>query len=188
TLLASSSASDGFKRQLLRKQAVFQKATDLAQAGIATALAITQALPNVVMAAIVGAMGALQMATIAATPIPKYKSGTDFHAGGLAIVGDGGRQELVTYRGQSWVTPDTPTLVDLPRGAAVIPNLDSLRFPSVGDDVIPSADNTPVVVNNDYSSLERKVGELSMILRSLARQQHRDSSDIRYRIFKDDKI
>ena len=94
-----------------QKQAKWQKGVDIAQAGIATALAITRALPNLVLAAIVGAMGAVQIATIAATPIPAYKEGTKNggHIGGLAIVGDGGKHEVVVYGGKSWVTPDVPT-------------------------------------------------------------------------------
>ncbi|MCM1141442.1 MAG: hypothetical protein NC453_22970, partial [Muribaculum sp.] len=112
------------KQQLKYKQAVWDKANSLAQAGIATALAITQALPNVVLAAIAGAMGAIQIATILATPIPKYAKGTKDHPGGLAIVGDGGRQEVVSYGGNMFLTPDTPTLIDMPKGAEVFPDAD----------------------------------------------------------------
>lgn len=113
------------KVQLQQKQAKWQKGVDIAQAGIATALAITRALPNLVLAAIVGAMGAVQIATIAATPIPAYKEGTKNggHIGGLAIVGDGGKHEVVVYGGKSWVTPDVPTVVDLPKGAEVFPDI-----------------------------------------------------------------
>lgn len=60
------------KQELARKQAIWDKATSIAQAGIATALAITKSLPNFVLAAIVGAMELIQVASIAATPIPSY--------------------------------------------------------------------------------------------------------------------
>lgn len=59
-------------------------------------------------------MGAVQVATIMATPIPKYAKGTDNHTGGPAIVGDGGKKEIVVYSGKAWITPDVPTLVDFP--------------------------------------------------------------------------
>ena len=78
------------KAALQEKQAKWDKAYSIVQAGIATALAITKALPNLVLAALVGAMGAAQIAVIAAQPIPKYAKGTKDHPGGLAIVGDGG--------------------------------------------------------------------------------------------------
>lgn len=76
------------------KQAKWDKANSIVQAGIATALAITKALPNLVLAALVGAMGAAQIAVIAAQPIPRYAKGTKDHPGGLAIVGDGGKKKV----------------------------------------------------------------------------------------------
>lgn len=106
------------KVQLQQKQAKWDKAVQLAQTGIATARGIMEAMamipPNPVLAAVIGAMGAVQMATIVATPIPAYKEGTKDggHIGGLAIVGDGGKHEVVVYGGKSWVTPDVPTVVD----------------------------------------------------------------------------
>jgi hypothetical protein len=71
-------------------------------------------------------MGAVQLATIIATPLPKYAKGTANHKGGPAIVGDGGVPEVITYGGNAWITPDKPTLVDLPAGAAVIPDVSNL--------------------------------------------------------------
>ena len=55
--------------------AKFEKASNLAQAGINIATAITKALPNVILASLVAAMGAVQIATIASTPIPKFQTG-----------------------------------------------------------------------------------------------------------------
>lgn len=115
--------------KLKERQAKFDKLNSIAQCGIATALAIMNALQmkpfpvGIAMAAIAGAMGAVQLATIIATPLPKYAKGTDFHKGGPAIVGDGGVPEVITFGGNAWLTPDTPTLVDLPKGASVIPNV-----------------------------------------------------------------
>lgn len=117
------------KAKLKERQAKFDKLNSIAQCGIATALAIMNALQmkpfpvGIAMAAIAGAMGAVQLATIIATPLPKYAKGTDFHKGGPAIVGDGGVPEVITFGGNAWLTPDTPTLVDLPKGASVIPNV-----------------------------------------------------------------
>lgn len=112
------------KADLQYKQAVWDKAASLAQAAIATALAVTKALPNIPLSVIVGALGAVQMAAIAAQPIPKYARGTDDHPGGAAIVGDGGRRELIAVGDRLMVTPDRPTLVDLPRHAKVYPDAD----------------------------------------------------------------
>lgn len=117
------------KAKLKERQAKFDKLNSIAQCGIATALAIMNALQmkpfpvGIAMAAIAGAMGAVQLATIIATPLPKYAKGTDFHKGGPAIVGDGGVPEVITFGGNAWLTPGTPTLVDLPKGASVIPDV-----------------------------------------------------------------
>ncbi len=120
------------KAKLKEKQAKFDKLNSIAQVGISTALAIMNMMEsapwpvNIAMAAVAGAMGAVQLATIIATPLPKYAKGTSHHKGGPAIVGDGGVPEVITYGGNAWITPDEPTLVDLPTGAAVIPDVSRL--------------------------------------------------------------
>lgn len=120
------------KAKLKEKQAKFDKLNSIAQCGIATAIAIMNALQmqpfpvGIAMAAIAAAMGAVQLATIIATPLPKYAKGTSHHKGGPAIVGDGGVPEVITYGGNAWITPDEPTLVDLPTGASVIPDVSRL--------------------------------------------------------------
>ena len=55
--------------------AKFEKAGALAQAGINIGLAITKHIANPFMVAFIGAMGAVQLAAIANTPLPKYAKG-----------------------------------------------------------------------------------------------------------------
>ena len=116
------------KADLQTRQAKFQKAMDIAQTIAATSLAVTKALPNLVLAALVGAMGAAQLATIIAQPIPKYAKGTDYHPGGLAIVGDAGKHEAIISGGKAYITPDTPTLMPIPKGAEVLPDIHDPEF------------------------------------------------------------
>lgn len=173
------------KADLQHRQAVYQKATDLAQAGIATALAITQALPNLVLAAIAGAMGAVQIATILATPIPKYAKGTDYHRGGPAIVGDGGRQEIVLFNGGAWLTPDKPTLVDIPAGAVVLPDVkDFGNDLSVMLNIPENMDRRIKTKTYDDSAIRQGVSELISQVRMQTRQQHMDAYLTNYEIFK----
>lgn len=182
------------KQQLKYKQAVWDKANSVAQAGISTALAIMNALQmkpfpvGIAMAAIAGAMGAVQVATILATPIPKYAKGTDRHKGGPAIVGDGGMPELVIFGGKSWVTPDTPTLVDLPAGAMVIPELPNSFDVLCPAPVAPDGVNTPVIVNNDYGALQREVSALGFLIRQQTKQQKQIASDIAFQQYISSKI
>jgi hypothetical protein len=70
--------------------------------------------------------GIASAAAVLATPIPKYKDGTkNTHPGGLAWVGDGFKKELtVGPDGTMGITPDRPTLMNLPKGTSVFPDAD----------------------------------------------------------------
>lgn len=166
------------KAALQEKQARWDKANSIVQAGIATTLAITKALPNLVLAALVGAMGAAQVAIIAAQPIPKYAKGTKDHPGGLAIVGDGGKKEGIVTDNGLFITPDKPTLVDIPAHAQVIPDL-SYIYDRRGlasdygllEQRLKNMREEGVVVNvsNDYSRLEKKMESNTKQLQSIGR-------------------
>lgn len=115
--------------------------------------------------AAIRALGALQLATILATPIAKYVKKTDSHSGGLAVVGDGGRREVVLTDRGYWLTPDTRNLIDMPEGASVLRRIDAFNNQLVLRNMptfaqATKADATPVIVNNDYKPLERHMGEL----------------------------
>ena len=170
---------------------MWDKATQLAQAGIATALAVTEALPNMVLAALVGAMGAMQMATIASTPIPAYAEGTKngSHPGGAALVGDGGKHELVTFNGKAWLTPDTPTLVELPRGAKVFPDVEDgvpdWGFASLASSILPvSNDSDAPIIINDYSRLERKMGDNNELMLLMLKYLKGHSNNLDFELYK----
>ena len=107
------------------KQAKFDKAVAIAQIGIQTALSIVKASPVVPLMVLAAAAGAIALATAIATPIPKFKKGTQNAPKGLAYVGDGGVSEVVTNsKGLNPVlTPATDTLVNLNKGDKVFPNI-----------------------------------------------------------------
>lgn len=154
------------KAALQEKQAKWDKANNIVQTIMATSLGIMKASPNLVMMALIGAMGAIQLATIVAQQIPKYAKGTKDHPGGLAIVGDGGKKEGVITEKGLFVTPDKPTLVDLPKHAQVMPDLSFIYDKKgLGSDFLlleqqkkNMADKGIVVnIDNDYSRLEKKM-------------------------------
>lgn len=170
------------KAQIEYRKALMEKANTIAQIGMATSLGIMQALamfpPNIPLASFIGAMGAIQLATALAQPIKAYAEGTKGkpHPGGLALVGDGGSQELVMYDGKAYVTPDSPTLVDLPRGAEVIPDITTKTLQDLGASLnmsIPRDRSTgqPIVIN-DYSALEnRMVANTKAVTKALREHQ-----------------
>lgn len=180
------------KVQLQQKQAKWDKAVQIAQTGIATARGIMEAwqlgpVLGAVMAAVVAAMGAVQVATIAATPIPipAYKEGTKNggHIGGLAIVGDGGKREVVVYGGKSWVTPDVPTVVDLPKGAEVFPDISEFNENVRMNTIYDSGISSPVVVN-DYSELSREMKGMRVELRKIMKIIHKEAYNSNYEHYK----
>lgn len=188
------------KADLEQKQAKWQKANSIIQTTIATSQAIMKALAEAgpfagpILAAVIGAMGAAQVAIIASQPIPKYAKGTDNHPGGLAIVGDGGRQEVIETDNGAYITPSVPTLVDIPKRAKVIPNLVDYRKMSLHSDALMldrqmrnnNGESVIVNVNNDYKNLERKMdmanqsmANLNKTLRKMARtSEYRNLSGI----------
>src|SRR6185437_8521191 len=67
--------ADKKDKKLKHDQAVRQKALDIFSAVISTARGVAEALPDVFLAAVVGALGALQIAAIATAPIPQAGQG-----------------------------------------------------------------------------------------------------------------
>lgn len=107
------------RREIKRRELQAQKEQAIFNAIINTAQAVTSALPNYVLAALVGALGAAQIALISSQQIPAYKDGGE-NLQGLAWVGDGGRSEIIkTPSGDLFRTPATDTLVNLPKGSNV---------------------------------------------------------------------
>jgi hypothetical protein len=114
--------------KLRQRQARFDKATALFGAGLNVALAITKAIPNPVLIALTAALGAIQVAAIAAKPIPAFATGTKSSPAGVALVGELGRELLVGPNGQLVMTPDKPTLMNLAKGTQVIPNDETMMM------------------------------------------------------------
>ncbi|MFD2924165.1 transglycosylase SLT domain-containing protein [Halobacillus naozhouensis] len=65
--------------------------------------------------------------------VPQYAQGTKGHPGGLAVVGDGkgsnsGSELIQTPDGQLSLSPDSDTLVDLPKGSSVLSAKDTREW------------------------------------------------------------
>lgn len=75
------------------------------------------------------AAAAAQIGFILAQPTPEFKEGTKGKPfkGGKAIVGEIGKEWVVTTSGQVYETPGIATLVDLPKGSQVIPHNEVVR-------------------------------------------------------------
>ena len=158
------------KAALQTKQAKLEKAANIISTIMNTAVAVMKAWSQggifaAPMAAMIAAMGAVQLATIVAQPIPKYAKGTKGHKGGLAWVGDGGVSETIITSKGAFLTPDTPTLVDLPKGAKVIPyalDMEAMKAMALNPNLLYSKEEKiPININNDYSGLQKDIRELT---------------------------
>lgn len=184
------------KAELQTRQAKFQKAMDIAQTIAATAQAIMVAykdagpIAGAIFAAMIAATGAVQLATIIAQPIPKYAHGTDNHPGGLAIVGDGGRSEAVLIGDKAYITPDNPTLLSLPAGAEVVPDLNDPAFLSRFVDntywLTHNKKGEPVqIVNNfDAEGIIRANNEIRKEIGKLSKTISKGSKNIDFENYK----
>lgn len=117
------------KAALEKKQAKYAKAQALINAGINTAMAIITTLAQlgatpwgIAQAAIAGAMGAAQMAIIAAKPLAQYAKGRKGGQGEYALVGEKGAEIMYVPQGAS-IIPHSK--IDQPEawGAYGVPQL-----------------------------------------------------------------
>ena len=119
---------DKKKTEIANRQAKRDKAQGIFSATINTASSIMQALANVappysyVLAAISAAMGAVQIATIASTPLPEYAQG------GMT---DGARVYIAGEAGREWIAPNN-MLNDPITGPIIQQRTRSLRNPLPG--------------------------------------------------------
>lgn len=162
---------DKDRRAAARKQARDQKMGDVASIIGSTYVAVMGALgakpwtfANIALAAGVAATGAANLARVIATPLPAYKHGVGDHPGGLAVVGDGGKRELVKEPGKApWITANVPTVVDLPKHTMVMPDA-SLAMPLYTAGIINMAANnkntTEGMATAMVEAFENKIDEL----------------------------
>lgn len=156
------------KKKEQMRQAKLQKATSLMEVAVDTAKGVAKAVAESPLtfgmpwSAFVAATGALQAAVIAAQPIPKYAKGTEDHPGGLAIVGDAGKEEVAIFPdGKYYVTPRVPTIVDLPKGTEVLPDANDVMLS------ITKAQRLDPNVPTSTARIENEIVELKKTMKSV---------------------
>lgn len=154
------------KVKIQRQAAIREKAINSVQVIQQTAAAIISALAQVpkfdfgvsagVLAASYGAIGAAQLATIAATPIPQFSSG--------GFTGQGGKYDVagIVHKGE-YVVPKQ--IVEQPRYAATIMDLERARVRGFADGGFTS---TPTM---DMSGIEASLASLGDRIEALANVQ-----------------
>lgn len=105
---------DAKERQLEKKRraaeqekARLQKAQQAFEVIINTSSAVVEALPNIPLAVAVGAIGAINLATVLATPVPEYAKGKGDYDNyeGFAIWGEKRREAKISKDGSVEISP-----------------------------------------------------------------------------------
>lgn len=149
------------RKEILQRQARFEKAMAMTRVIIDTSSAIMKQLAltplpiGAPLVAAIAASGAIQLATILAQPIPEYAEGTKDHKGGLAKVGDGGKHEMViTPDGKIYKTPNTSTLVNLPAHTIVKPDFDkAIENMMFRQTIIPIENDKTIIISENKKQI-----------------------------------
>jgi hypothetical protein len=173
------------RKKVQRKEAQAAKAEGLFKAAINTAMGITGALTimpppvGIALAIIIGILGAIQIAAIASKPIPKFAKGKKDFEGGIAEVGEQGR-ELLLNNGKIGLTPDKPTLMSLPKGTDIIPNYETELFLKGGI----SEDKLNELISEERATrkaiMSRSVNEIQLTDSGLKRFHRSENSRIEW--------
>ena len=152
---------DEKKRREQIKQAKFEKAMNIAKGTAALALAIQYAYAhptptpfNIAQAAIVAALSAVELATIAATPIPSFATGGVMGHDGKALINDGGQMEYVERGGKIMTAKNENALVDLKRGDVIHKDFETMQRKSLIFNSIFDNQNESTQNEIDFTQLE----------------------------------
>ncbi|MFZ4412919.1 MAG: phage tail tape measure protein [Bacteroidales bacterium] len=131
--------SDARQKQMAYDQAKREKTLAVFNAVINTAVAFTKALPNLILAGIVAAAGAVQVAAIASEPLPELAAGG--YTDGVSIAGE---------KGKEWVASNT--LLRNPVTAPVISWLEDYQRGKTRQPLPPAYDQISTAIQNRQSS------------------------------------
>jgi len=128
------------KRKMQRKQAVFNKAQALVDIAINTAVAISRIVAEgglflgLPLVPVIATLGALQAAAVLAQPLPAFAEGGVMGHDGPALVGDGGKQEVIrTPDGKVSLTPATDTVMNLQKGTEIFSSVEKFNQQNPSD-------------------------------------------------------
>ncbi len=155
-----------------KKQAQYEKAFSVMQIGLNTASAIVEALPNVPLSIAVGTIGAFQLMSAIATPIPQYYKGTKGTTKDeIALIGEKGT-ELIETPTRTYLSPNKSTLAYLEKGTKVTPHketLEKLQKYSILKSLEINNQKVQDFSNNVY--LEKYYGEIKKEIRQGLKRQ-----------------
>ncbi len=172
------------KREEQRKQAIFDKAISIAQIGINTAQGISKVIAtvpppaNVPLIAFAAAQGALQLATVLATPIPQYEFGkpeSDNYEG-PAIWGEKRTEvKFNTKTGEIEYSPSTPSLTNVRKDDVIYPSVPAFEKNFTSEQVVQSA-----LLTSLYSQKQNAENSAQIFDSILSKYQGQIKKEIKY--------
>ena len=115
-----------------QKKAKLKKAQAMVEIAINTAIGVSavtkEGVLGLAMIPIVIALGAAQLAAVAAQPIPKYKDGLkNASSDHIGMINDGGNLEYIERNGELLATPNKNALVGIQKGDTIHKDFESLK-------------------------------------------------------------
>lgn len=113
--------------EIKTKQAKFDRAISIARIIDNTAEADIRAFKDfpfpiaLGIAGLITAIGAVQLANVLSTPLPKYEKG-GITGGGKLIWGEKGTELAIEPSGKSYLSPSVATIAEMPKGTRIIPH------------------------------------------------------------------
>lgn len=125
--LAAAEGNEAKQKEIRQKQAKTEKAQALFNIAIGTAEGIIKTIANVgfplaiPLIALTGAIGLAQSVAVASRPIPQFAKGTNYSPGGVAELGERGRELVQNPSGEVWMA-ENRGLYNLQQGSKVLTN------------------------------------------------------------------
>jgi hypothetical protein len=164
-------------RKIDHDKAVFDREIAIAKIIEQTAIAIVSALAEfgifgTAVSVALGAIGAVQIATILATPLPAYAKG-GVTKGGNFIAGELGTELMIDPSGRLGLTPDKATFMSAPAGTTIVPHMETMKILANPEKV--------QYVGGQQIDLSELVGVNREMLRELKNKPKSRQSDRSYR-------
>lgn len=158
-------------RKIDHDKAVFDREISIAKIAISTAEAIANAYAdysfpfNIIIAGIMGALGAVEIATVLATPLPAYAKGGKTK-GGKFVAGELGTELMIDPSGRLGLTPDKATVMSAPAGTTIVDSINTMKI--LANPERAHSVNGMVI---DLSKLEASNNEIVRELKNKPQQQ-----------------
>jgi hypothetical protein len=177
--IARSRKIDAEEKRIKTEAAKRDKALAIFNAIINTAAAIVKALATggPVLAALAGAIGAAQIAIIAAKPIPKFKIGKKDSYEGLGMVGEAGA-EIIERQGVHYIVKE-PTITWLGAKDKVYTPMETFMMQNMDK---PQHVVNKKVMNYDKAGMQLDVNKLS---KSIGKEVSKHTKNVTINIDKD---